>query len=244
MSGLGEILRQQREIKNISLEEISQKTNISERILIALENNEYNHIPGQFYLTNFIKSYLNAIELDINAFFEKHKKSIEEIVYHNRDRPVIYYNKIRYSRFKRKNIFLGIVLIVLLSILITYFFMENRERISGMFQRTPRNIPETGVIFNYQDESINADFSPVRIQISAQSDCWLQIFQSYKKVIEQILKKGEKINIKGYEFILNIGNPSSVTIFINGRKLTRYQNQKRPQRINVSPQNLNSIILK
>lgn len=241
MSGLGEVLRQKREIKNISLEEISQKTNISERILTALENDEYQDIPGQFYLNNFIKSYLNALELDIDTFFEKHRESIEGIVDQATEGSVVYYNKIRYSRFKRKNIFLGIILIVILSILITYFVMENRQQISGIFRGTPKNIPVTDIVFDYRDETMSADFSPVQIQISAQSDCWLQVFRSNQKMLERIIKNKEQISINGYDIVLNIGNPSTVAIFINGKRLTRYQNQKRPQRIRISPQNLNTI---
>jgi cytoskeletal protein RodZ len=241
MSGLGEILRQQREIKNISLEEISQKTNISERILIALENDDYQDIPGQFYLNNFIKSYVNALELDIDTFFEKHKETISGIGNQAPDGPIIYYNKIRYSRFKRKNIFLGIILIVILSILVTYFFMENRGQISNIFRGDPDSIPETGIEFDYQDETVKTDFYPIRIRITAQSDCWLQVLRGKKKFFERIIKKGEQFNINGYEIVLNIGNPSTITIFVNGRKLTRYQRQKKPQRIRILPQNIHTL---
>ncbi len=244
MSGLGEILKQQREIKNISLGEISQKTNISERILRALENNEFQHIPGKFYLNNFIKSYLNAIGLDEDAFFKNHRESINGIDDKNTTGPVIYYNKIRYSRFKRKNFFLGILLIVIISIFVTYFFMKNKERIANIFQGKPKVIPATGMIYDYQDETINPDFSPVRIKINAQSDCWLQAFRGNKKFIERIIKAGEQINIHGYEILLTIGNPSTISLSINGKKVSKYQNQQKPVKIRISPQNLESIFEK
>jgi cytoskeletal protein RodZ len=226
MSGLGEILKQQREIKNISLGEISQKTNISERILRALENNEFQHIPGKFYLNNFIKSYLNAIGLDEDAFFKNHRESINGIDDKNTTGPVIYYNKIRYSRFKRKNFFLGILLIIIISVFVTYFFMKNKERIAHIFQGTPKVIPATGMIYDYQDETINPDFSPVRIKINAQSDCWLQAIRSNKKFIERIIKAGEQINIHGYEILLTIGNPSTISLSINGSKSKKTRKNK------------------
>lgn len=241
---MGEILKQEREIKNISLGEISQKTNISERILRALENNEFQHIPGKFYLHNFLKSYLNAINLDEDTFFKNHRESINGIGDQKTTGPVIYYNKIIYSRFKRKNFFLGILLIVIISIFLTYFFMENKERIATIFQGKPKTIPATGIFYDYQDRTINPDFSPVRIKIYAQSDCWLQAFRGNKKFIERIIKVGEQISIHGYEIVLTIGNPSTINLSINGRKVFKYQKQQKPVKIRISPQNLESIFEK
>ena len=77
--------------------------------------------------------------------------------------------------------------------------------------------------------------------ITAQSDCWLQAYRSGQKIVEKIIKPGEHIHIPGYELLLNIGNPSTLSISINGEEITRYRKQTRPLRIRISPQNLNSF---
>ncbi|MCK4834983.1 MAG: DUF4115 domain-containing protein [Candidatus Aminicenantes bacterium] len=246
MRGLGEILKREREKKNINLEEISLKTNISERILRALENNEFHHIPGKFYFNNFLKSYLNAIDLDEDTFFKNHKDSINGVVHEKNDIPIVYYNKIRYSRFKRKRIFLGVLFLIITSIVLTYLFVDNKEWLSRFFQDQPKSniIPETGMIMNYEDEGIRPDFYPINIEIEARLDCWIQVYRGRRKVVERILKSGEKERINGYELLVTIGNPSAVNISVNDIMVEKYKDRARPVKLHLTPQKLESFFNK
>ena len=243
MSGLGEILKNERLKKNILLDEIARKTNINERILIALENNDFKHMPGKFYIYNFLKSYLKAIDIDEKSFFRTHREAIELVIIQQKDELPLFYNKIRYSRFKRKNIFLGIVILIISSVLVTYLLVENKNRIFDFFRRNsqPSGIPETGLIFNLEKKDIEPDFSPIRVEIESLSDCWIQIYRGNQKYIERILKKGEKERVNGYELLITIGNPSSVNLMINERKISKYQDSSRPLKLYLTPQNIDAI---
>lgn len=64
LSELGQFLKQARVEKNISIEEIQEITKIRKRYLEAIENGEYDVLPGQFYARAFIKSYSEAIGLN------------------------------------------------------------------------------------------------------------------------------------------------------------------------------------
>ena len=46
MSSFGEELRRERELRQISLREISESTKINVRYLDALERNDFKHLPG------------------------------------------------------------------------------------------------------------------------------------------------------------------------------------------------------
>ncbi len=66
-------LKKLRERKGISLQEISEVTNISVSSLLALENTEYEKIPGRVYLVGFLRSYAEFIGIDFQqakAHFE------------------------------------------------------------------------------------------------------------------------------------------------------------------------------
>ncbi|HLI33444.1 MAG TPA: RodZ domain-containing protein [Terriglobia bacterium] len=64
MTGFGENLRREREMRGISLQEISETTKISIRLLEALENEEFYKLPGGIFTRSFIRAYANYLGLD------------------------------------------------------------------------------------------------------------------------------------------------------------------------------------
>jgi cytoskeleton protein RodZ len=60
-SGLGQLLRTEREKKGISYAQISEKTRLSPHILKALENEDWQHLPAPFYVRSFIRSYAHLL---------------------------------------------------------------------------------------------------------------------------------------------------------------------------------------
>ncbi len=64
MPSFGENLRREREMRGISLEEISAATKISVRFLGALENDDFAAIPGGIFTRGFIRAYAGYLGLD------------------------------------------------------------------------------------------------------------------------------------------------------------------------------------
>ena len=64
MAGFGENLRREREMRGITLDEISNTTKISVRLLEALENENFSRLPGGIFTRSFIRSYANYLGLD------------------------------------------------------------------------------------------------------------------------------------------------------------------------------------
>lgn len=61
---IGERLKEAREEKGLSLEDIQQKTKIQNRYLQAIEEDNLDDLPGKFYARAFIKEYALAVDLD------------------------------------------------------------------------------------------------------------------------------------------------------------------------------------
>lgn len=78
MSELGEQLKYARQEKNISLDEIQTVTKIQKRYLEAIENGDFDKLPGSFYIKAFIKSYAEAVGLDYEALMEQYEHELPE----------------------------------------------------------------------------------------------------------------------------------------------------------------------
>nr|WP_232460814.1 RodZ family helix-turn-helix domain-containing protein [Bacillus halotolerans] len=66
----------------MSLDDLQAATKIQKRYLTALEEGNYDIIPGKFYVRAFIKQYAEAVGLDADQLFEEHKKDIPN-TYHD-----------------------------------------------------------------------------------------------------------------------------------------------------------------
>ncbi len=62
--GFGQYLRSQRELRQISLEEVAAGTKIGIHLLRALEEERWESLPAEVFVKGFIKSYAEYIGLD------------------------------------------------------------------------------------------------------------------------------------------------------------------------------------
>ena len=64
MSGFGDRLRREREMRGVSLEEIAESTKIGTRSLRALEQEDFEKLPGGIFNKGFVRAYARHIGLD------------------------------------------------------------------------------------------------------------------------------------------------------------------------------------
>ncbi|OEG15876.1 transcriptional regulator [Enterococcus quebecensis] len=67
---IGKKLRDARLQQNMSLDELQQITKTQKRYLIAIEENDFDSMPGTFYVRAFIRQYASAVGLDGNELVE------------------------------------------------------------------------------------------------------------------------------------------------------------------------------
>ncbi len=64
MPSFGEKLKQEREKRKITLEQISSSTKIGTRMLQALEEGKFNQLPGGIFNKGFVRAYSRCVGLD------------------------------------------------------------------------------------------------------------------------------------------------------------------------------------
>jgi len=161
MTGLGEVLKSIRLEKNVKLKVIAEKTNIGVKFLRALENEEFEKIPGRFHFVNYLKSYLQVIQYNEKDFFQTHQSLIDSIEFKANQEEHCYTN-LKYSSFKKKKFLLAIFLLAAVLILLSYLiFVKNldltlsesqmRSDFDGIANDAICHLPQT-------EENIDADF--------------------------------------------------------------------------------------
>lgn len=74
MSQLGERLRTARESQGISLAQAAAETRILQRYLVALEDSDYLHLPGDVYARGFIRNYANYLGISPDELIELYRR--------------------------------------------------------------------------------------------------------------------------------------------------------------------------
>ncbi|OCC14705.1 Transcriptional regulator [Dissulfuribacter thermophilus] len=122
---LSEYLKRERELRGISLDEISEGTKIPKRSLIYMESGKWDELPGEVFIKGFLKSYAEFIGLTPEEILlryqeEKSKEESEKGTgQENHSKTLI----------KNTGIFL---LILIIAIILGYFAFEtlNKDAIS------------------------------------------------------------------------------------------------------------------
>ncbi|WP_255573433.1 helix-turn-helix domain-containing protein [Anoxybacillus sp. ST4] len=76
MTELGKRLKEAREQRHMSLDDLQEITKIQKRYLIAIEQGNYVIMPGKFYVRAFIRQYAEAVGLHADELFEQYAHEI------------------------------------------------------------------------------------------------------------------------------------------------------------------------
>lgn len=75
MGSFGENLRREREMRGVTLEEISAATKISIRFLKSIENEEFSRLPGGIFSRSFVRAYARYLGLDEDPLIEEYQQA-------------------------------------------------------------------------------------------------------------------------------------------------------------------------
>lgn len=78
MTELGSWLRQAREAKRLSLEDVERETRIRAYFLAALEEEDFSRLPGDVYTRGFLRNYASFLGLDPNEALQRYKALIAQ----------------------------------------------------------------------------------------------------------------------------------------------------------------------
>lgn len=78
MKEIGELLREARQEKGMSLEEISRETKIAVRLLHALEEGDFSGFAGKVYFKGALRNYAETVGIDSRELFALYDRIIEK----------------------------------------------------------------------------------------------------------------------------------------------------------------------
>jgi cytoskeleton protein RodZ len=76
---LGQMLRRERELRHIALEEVAGATRISTRFLTALETDDWSELPGGVFQRGFVRTYAEYLGLNAESVLLHYQEQLKRL---------------------------------------------------------------------------------------------------------------------------------------------------------------------
>ncbi|MGK2879192.1 MAG: helix-turn-helix domain-containing protein [Solirubrobacterales bacterium] len=114
MGEIGETLRERRMALKIDVHEVEEATKIRAKYLRALENEEYDLLPGGAYAKSFLRTYAEYLGIDPRPLVDQYR-ALDQ---HNEEEPMVYTPSMVNRRASYRLWLVGMVLIVAVVLLL------------------------------------------------------------------------------------------------------------------------------
>lgn len=233
----GPWLRRQREMREITLREISDASKIGFRYLQALEDERFDLLPAMVFAKGFLRQYARYVGLDpdevVNRFLVALKGDgageEDEVEEEPPARLAAFDGTWKYVVL----IVVATVVILGLVFLIPYLF----DRENGG-EPEPAAVPPTVVAPAEESEAPSeepvsdggaqsvselpppqaATLAPLRVTLDFREDCWVEASVDGERRVSEMRVQGESLQLQAREQVeLRLGNAGVVDVEVNGR---------------------------
>ncbi|MFZ3587850.1 helix-turn-helix domain-containing protein [Bacillus sp. DJP31] len=175
MTELGQRLKQAREDKGFSLEDLQSITKIQKRYLQCVEDGNYDILPGIFYARAFVKQYAEAVGLDPERVFEEYKNDIpstpkeaipEQLSRVKRTRAEVNTTDSKVLQFLPRIL----VIVVLLGLALTVWTVAQKNDSFGQVKEQPKTDTASELEMNSTDPFQSTSPNEVDEDTTASSD--------------------------------------------------------------------------
>ena len=219
---IGERLRQTREAKGMSLDEVASQTRIPIRHLQHIEREEWDALPATTYCVGFAKAYANAVGLDGPEV----ARELRDRIGGTRTRAPApeYYEQADPARVPPKST-LVIAAVVLVVFLVGYLIWRSTLNDEPVTPGVEVAVPETKA----PPQGQPAQPQPLQPQalagqqvtLVATEEVWLRISDGGNSIFEGILQPGQRFAVPAtaQQPVIRTGRPQVLRILVGARDI-------------------------
>ncbi len=220
----GAWLRRQREMREISLRDVAERTKISLRYLEAMEEDRFDALPAPVFAKGFLREYARYVGLSpdevVNHYLASHKPADDT---ESGETPAA-------ERRPRRNwtygVFLLLAGLLLLAAvaLLAYWAERQRDRRDDAQSAPPITAPAGAPVAvpaaqqgQAAPPAAEQQSAPLELTLDFTQQCWVMAVIDGKTNLEELRVEGESLQIPAQEsIVLTLGNAAAVEAHVNG----------------------------
>ena len=241
----GSWLRQQRELREITLREISDATKISLRYLEALEEERFDLLPATLFARGFLRQYARYVGLDpdeaVNRLLIAQRADEPEAEEERRSEvswaPARSASSTSGGNWKNVLLIAGVAALLLGLIFLIPWLLDRRSSGEGQEDAPPGVVPADSAEDRQQappEPEPETAGAPVTVTLDFREDCWVEATVDGEPRVGEVRVQGESLQLEAEEYVeLRLGNAGVVDVELNGE----------PYDLNAAPGEVKTFIL-
>ena len=232
MSSLGICLRELREVKGASLDDIARSTRIGRGYLEALESNSLGELPSPVFVKGFIRAYCEFLEASPDEALGLYRAETGETVKPERLHSVMHAPPSR----RVGPLMVSLVLFIALgaSLFALRGGLKSSPRpapgVSASARGNPESIPSSTPTPVTPSTAVPVQAAPApaeepgpagqRLLIRAVEPTWIRVQVDEGQVAEELMQVGAVRQWTATRrFVLTVGNAGGIEVDLNGRRI-------------------------
>jgi len=223
----GERLKRERELREVTLEEITAATRIGSRFLEALENEEWSKLPGGVFNRGFVRSVARYLGLNEEALLGEydlaHGTQLASV-------PPPPERRMSASRWIPFLLFVGLLVLLLCALAVgVYYWRQHAARraqtqsmtsVSPTADAAAANASNPPATQQQPDTPSPGQEAPLDLLVSASTATRVRILADGRLLFEGELLSGENRHFQAAgEFEVTAGDSSAVLLELNGQAM-------------------------
>lgn len=265
---VGATLRRARTQKGLTLDQLSRATKISLSKLQALEDNDFESLPAVVYARGFLRAYAREVGLDPEDVVDQYMRQLdhamapamsepelpaaterEEPVHTQQPatRPALRPLRIQIDLKSLPRPAMAAAAVMLLIAVIAAFAWRGGDAgeqavTAEAAQQDPAALTAQAPV-NDAAHALNVTEDGLRIELKATGPCWVSASADRAPILSRLLQAGESetIEVKD-EFVLRVGDPSTVNLTINGAPLRPLGQPGMPVTVQINQENYRELL--
>jgi cytoskeleton protein RodZ len=222
---IGNTLREARVRRTLTLQQVEEDTKIRVKYVQAMENEDWDVMPGVTYVKGFLRTYSSYLGLDPEVMIGEYRsRAVSPSAEHHEPfggSSVI--GKPRRHRGRNTIVFVAVICLMILAVIYVL-------GLRGGGDQTPNTKPGAlGIV----SPSPSASPTPTATQTVApavrrdlvkveavSADCWIEVRRKSSTgvvLFSGTLKKGEQKRFEGKDIWMSLGNPGAVHLVAAGK---------------------------
>lgn len=207
---IGMHLKEHREKRRLSMEQVASRLKIREHYLNALEEGRFSKIPGKIYVDGYLRSYADYLGLDSAPMIAAYRGSGGRSS--NDDNYML--PEVSHGEMKPGRRVLWLALILLLLIYSIWFISDRKK------EEHSQNAAGTQATLNTQ-QPITEKALDARVVIAAKSDVEITVLGvDGNPIYKNLMHSGETYFVPSDGLLLKASSPEAVQIFVDGEHVT------------------------
>jgi len=218
MTSIGQDLKKEREARGMSLQDIADTTHVSLRYLEAVESDQWEVIPGAFFIKGVLRNYARAVGLDEVQLIARSSKA--GIIPRDESNGGRAPSAAPRASAKRTLSSAALAALALIILSFAVYFLTRPEK--------PRPAPEKALsVIEVQPTAplepkpapvLEPEETGLRMTIAFRERTWIQVYADGQLVLDGVKLTGDSAQVRAQrELLIHLGNAGGIDGTLNGK---------------------------